>query len=85
MLKTQGKNHFSFKYMVRTALLLALALVFQIGFSQFAQPVVGPLVNMTLFIATITVGTISAIIVGSLTPLVAFMLGIMPLFPVVFL
>ncbi|WP_353893499.1 ECF transporter S component [Proteinivorax hydrogeniformans] len=84
MQKQQAKKQFTIKYLSRTALLLALALVFQIGFSQFAQPVVGPLVNMTLFLATITVGTMYAIIVGSLTPLIAFMIGIMPLFPVVF-
>ncbi|WP_350343913.1 ECF transporter S component [Proteinivorax tanatarense] len=83
MQNSQVKNQLNTNYLVKTALLLALALVFQIGFSQFAQPAVGPLVNMTLFLAAITVGTMSGILVGSLTPLIAFMLGIMPLFPLV--
>jgi len=67
----------------RTGVLLALALVFQIGFTQFAQPTVGPLVNMTLIIAAVVVGSIPAIIIGCLTPLMAFILGIMPLLPLV--
>ncbi|GAB6109655.1 ECF transporter S component [Fusibacter bizertensis] len=69
--------------LTRTAVLLSLALIFQIGFNQFAQPAVGPLVNMTLIIAAIIVGPFPAIIIGCLTPLVAFFLGIMPLLPVV--
>ncbi|MDH8678310.1 ECF transporter S component [Fusibacter bizertensis] len=69
--------------LTRTAVLLSLALIFQVGFNQFAQPAVGPLVNMTLIIAAIVVGPISAVIIGCLTPLVAFFLGIMPLLPVV--
>jgi len=62
--------------LVRTSMFLAVALVFQIGFRQFAQPLVGPLVNMTLILATLVVGPISAIIIGIITPLVAFVLGI---------
>ena len=71
-------NHFT-----RTAVLLSLALIFQIGFNQFAQPAVGPLVNMTLIVATLIVGPLSATLIGVLTPLVAFLLGIMPLLPIV--
>ncbi|SHJ85372.1 hypothetical protein SAMN02745227_00873 [Anaerobranca californiensis DSM 14826] len=70
-------------FITRTAIFLALALVFQIYFRTFAQPVVGPLVNFVLFLTTMLVGITSAIIVGSLTPLIAFSFGIMPLFPVV--
>ena len=69
--------------LTRTSVLLALALVFQIGFTQFAQPVVGPLVNMTLLIAAVVVGSLPAIVIGCLTPLMAFVLGIMPLLPLV--
>jgi len=69
--------------LTRTAVLLALALVFQIGLNQFAQPAVGPLVNMTLIIAAIVVGSMPAIVIGCLTPLMAFVLGIMPLLPLV--
>lgn len=69
--------------LTRTAVLLSLALIFQVGFNQFAQPAVGPLVNMTLIITAIVVGPISAVIIGCLTPLVAFFLGIMPLLPIV--
>jgi len=76
-------ENFTTKKLVQTGLMLALALVFQIGFASFAQIAVGPLVNMVLFITAIMVSPISAIFVGVLTPLVAFLVGIMPLFPLV--
>ncbi len=78
-----NKHNMAMTILTRTAVLLALALVFQIGFIQFAQPAVGPLVNMTLLIAAVVVGSTPAIIIGCLTPLMAFLLGIMPLLPVV--
>ena len=62
---------------------LRLALVFQIGFASFAQIVVGPLVNMVLFITVMMVSPVSAMLVGVLTPLIAFLLGIMGMFPLV--
>ncbi len=65
--------------LTKTGVLLALALCFQIGLFPFAQPAVGPLVNMTLLVATSVVGPIPAMVIGSITPLMAFMLGIMPL------
>ncbi len=71
------------KKLVQTGIMIALALVFQIGFASFAQPAVGPLVNMVLFITTIVVGPIAAICVGLITPLAAFLLGIMKLLPLV--
>ncbi|MTI70295.1 MAG: ECF transporter S component [Firmicutes bacterium] len=70
-------------YITRTGLLLALALIFQIGFRGFAQPAVGPLVNLTLILSAGIVGTLAGVIVGCLTPLIAFFVGIMPLFPLV--
>ncbi len=65
--------------LAKTGVLLALALCFQIGLMPFAQPAVGPLVNMTLLIAAIVVGPGRAVMIGCLTPFMAFMLGIMPL------
>lgn len=69
------------KNLVRTAVLLALALIFQIGFRMFAQPLVGPLVNMTLILSVLLVGPISGIFIGILTPVIAFMTSIIPLAP----
>lgn len=77
------KKKMSASYIARTGILLALALLFQVGFQSFAQPAVGPLVNMVLILAALTVGPASGVIVGCFTPLVAFLLGIMPLFPLV--
>lgn len=71
------------KKLVRTALLLALALVFQIGFRQFAQPLVGPLVNMTLILAALMIGPTSGLIIGTLTPIIAFAVGIIGLAPLI--
>ncbi len=71
------------KKLVRTALLLALALMFQIVFRQFAQPLVGPLVNMTLILATLMVGVDSGVFIGVLTPVVAFLMGIVSVAPLV--
>ncbi len=55
-----------------TATMLAIALVFQLGFAQFSQPLVGPLVNMTLFLTTALVGIPAGILVGCCTPVAAF-------------
>jgi hypothetical protein len=77
------KHNMTMTLLTRTSVLLALALVFQIGFTQFAQPAVGPLVNMTLLIAAVVVGSLPAIVIGCLTPIMAFVLGIMPLLPLV--
>ncbi len=77
------KKNLSTVYIVRTGLLLALALVFQIGLNKFGQTVVGPLVNFILIISAGIVGTGAGIIVGCLTPIIAYFFGIMPLFPLV--
>lgn len=76
-------NRKSINFITRTGILLALALIFQIYFRSFAQPVVGPMVNFVLVFSAMLVGASSGIIIGALTPLIAFMFGIMPLFPVV--
>lgn len=70
------------EFITKTSLLLALALVVQIGLAPFAQPVVGPLVNMILLLAVLLVGPGSAITVGILTPVIAFLVGIMGLLPI---
>ncbi len=70
-------------FITRTGILLALALIFQIGFRAFAQPLVGPMVNFVLLFSAITVGTVSGVLIGIATPLIAFFAGITPLFPVV--
>lgn len=69
--------------LTRSAMLLALTLVFQIGFRQFAQPLVGPLVNMMLLLSTMIVGIPMAIVIGCLTPIIAFLSGIMGVLPLV--
>ncbi len=64
------------RWITRTAILLALALVFQLG--AFPQPVTGPIINMVLFLAAMIVGISSGVIIGILTPLTAFVTGILP-------
>lgn len=76
-------NKITTEFITRTAILLALALVFQMGLKGVGQPLVGPLVNFVLIISVITTDVLSGIIVGSLTPLIAFVFGIMGFLPVV--
>lgn len=71
------------KFILKTAMSLAIALVFQIGLKGIGQPLVGPLVNFVLIITVYLVGSLSGIIVGLLTPLIAFFFGIVPFFPIV--
>lgn len=74
------------KILTRTAIMLALTLVIQLGLSRLAQPIVGPLVNMMLILTAITVSRYSAMVIGTLTPILAFVVGIMvfvPLIPVI--
>lgn len=73
----------STKKLVTTGLMLALALVFQLGFAQFAQPLVGPLVNLTLIMTVALVGIPGAVLVGIFTPIAAFALGVMTLLPAI--
>lgn len=70
-------------FIAKTAMLLAIALVFQIGLKGVGQPLVGPLVNFVLIMCVYLVGTLSGVIVGLLTPLIAFFFGIVPFFPIV--
>lgn len=77
------KKNFTVQYIVRTGLLLAIALVFQIGVNPLGQWVVGPLVNFSLLISAALVGTLGGIIVGCFTPLIALLVGIVKLPPLV--
>ncbi len=61
-------------YIVRTGLLLALALIFQIGFK--GQVIVGPMINFVLIASTLTVGMLSGVVIGCFTPLIAILVGV---------
>ncbi len=74
------KNNTPLQFLVRTALLLAIAVLFQnlrllIGTGLAATIVIGSLVNLTLFVAAGTVGWYGGTAVGLLTPVVAFLQG----------
>lgn len=76
---------FTIRFMTRTAILLALALVFQIFGKDVATALlippmyqsflVGPLVNLCLLVATAFVGVWSGGVVAVLTPFSAFLIG----------
>ncbi|TZE81153.1 ECF transporter S component [Calorimonas adulescens] len=74
---------FSVRWLTRTALLLAVTLVFQMF--GFPQMVTGPAVNAMLMISGIYVGPLGGIIIGLLTPWIAFMRGTLapPLAPMI--
>lgn len=61
-------------YVVRTGLLLALALIFQLGLKT--PTLIGPLVNFVLIASALTVGTLSGAIIGCFTPLIAILVGV---------
>lgn len=74
------------KWVTQTALLLALALVFQSlraiipnvvipGLGELDQYIIGSLVNTTLIIATLSVGISGGIVIGVATPLIALLQG----------
>ena len=68
------------KYLTRTAILLALSLLFQSlrlipALTAISQPIVGTLVNLTLIVAAGVVGIWSSIFVGICTPIVARLQG----------
>ncbi|NLB80510.1 MAG: ECF transporter S component [Clostridiaceae bacterium] len=73
------------KLITRTAILLALAIIFQnfryfIGALPFSTYIIGSLVNLVIFIATGSVGLLSGIIVCLVTPIVALFQGHLPHF-----
>ena len=63
------------KFITRTAILLAITLIFQ--FLKMPQLITGSIVNAMLLIAAGTVGMWSGVIIGLLTPVIAFLVGIM--------
>lgn len=71
------------KFITRTGILLAVALVVQMG--GFPQPITGPLINTVLYLSVLLVGSWSGIIIGICTPVIAFMRGILlpPLAPMI--
>ncbi|WP_132994945.1 ECF transporter S component [Sporanaerobacter acetigenes] len=71
------------EFITRTAILLAIALVLQMTLRGVGQPLVGPLINFVLIMSVYLVSVGSGIIVGCLTPLLAFAFGITPFFPIV--
>jgi len=64
------------KFITRTGILLALALIVQMG--GFPQPVTGPLINTVLYLAALLVNGWSGAIIGIFTPVIAFLRGILP-------
>lgn len=60
----------------KTGLLLAATIVLQLA--GLPQPFTGPAVNMMLYISTLAVGIGGAVLIGCLTPIVAFTRGILP-------
>ncbi|MGE4282520.1 MAG: ECF transporter S component [Clostridia bacterium] len=72
------------KWLTRTAMLLALALVFQnlriiIGVGLHSQFIIGSLVNATLIIAAATVNLYAGLLIAVATPVVAFLQNQLPL------
>ncbi|ACL70579.1 ECF transporter S component [Halothermothrix orenii] len=69
-------NQNNVKFITRTAILLAIALVFQMG--GFPQMITGPVVNTVLYVAAMLVGISGGVIIGIFTPVIAFIRGILP-------
>ncbi|MFW6308716.1 MAG: ECF transporter S component [bacterium] len=63
------------QWLTRTAIMLAIALVFQLG--GFHQFITGPVVNMVLYFSALVLGAGSGVVIGLLTPLIAFLVGIL--------
>lgn len=66
----------SVRVLTRTAILLALTLAIQM--LRLPQPVTGPLINAMLVLAAVTVGAPSGVVIGLLTPWIAYVNGILP-------
>ena len=64
------------RFLTRTAILLAIALVIQMG--GFPQPVTGPLVNTVLYLSAMIVGWFGGVLIGICTPVIAALRGILP-------
>ena len=67
--------------LVRTALLLAIAIAIQAlgrSFPQISQVIVGSVVNATLIVAAYSCGVSWAVLLGTLTPMLALIIGQLP-------
>lgn len=64
------------KFLTRTAILLALTLAFQMF--KLPQLFTGPAVNTMLFVSGGVVGIGGGVLIGALTPWIAFINGILP-------
>lgn len=69
------------RMMTRTAIPLGLVLAFQS--MGLAQPITGPVINAVLFVTTAVTGTLSGLLIGSVTPWVAYITGLMKIAPAV--
>lgn len=75
------KNNTGVQNLVRSGLLLAIAIVFQIigkNFPQIGQFLVGPAVNVVLLLTAYVCGTFYGIAVAALTPILALLVGQFP-------
>lgn len=72
----QLDNSAKIKWITRTAILLSLLLAFQI--LGLPQPITGPVVNFILLFTVVLNGFYSSMVIGSLSPLIAFSRGILP-------
>lgn len=74
-----GKNNIV--WITRTALFLALLIIFQFISKNMGQFITGSLVNLVLVTAGVTAGISAGLTVAILSPFFAFFLGIGPAFP----
>jgi len=72
----QLDNSAKIKWITRTAILLSLLLAFQI--LGLPQPITGPVVNFILLFTVVLNGFYSSMVIGALSPLIAFSRGILP-------
>lgn len=75
----QEKNK-TVKWIARTAIMIALLLILQVGTSSLGQYVTGSCVNFVLAMSVLVGGFASGLTVALLSPIFAFILGIGPAF-----
>ena len=71
-------KHTNVNALIKSSLFLALAIVFQVvgkNFPGISQFFVGPAVNAILIITAVICGSTYGVLVGSLTPLLAYLTG----------
>lgn len=70
------KSNLTVKWITKTAILLALLIVVQLF--RMPQLITGVIVNFILLLAFVQVDVFSGIIIGLISPIVAFLFGILP-------